>query len=353
MSNEITSQNTQIMNLVLGALNNSPEISALQEKGKNQKSKKTIRPTAPQTKEKNASSSPPSLAVPLFSRDQLIEMLQKVHIKLCETQALTSEEAVHLSQDQTESLHDENIKKIREAAEKSHKASIGSIFAKVFGWIATVLAVVVSTIIAVVSFGTGAPLVGICAVLGVTLAITLTALSESGAMEKMTNALASSLEDAFKAFGLSDSQAKMASKIFAQIVIAAVIIVTEIALAVFSGGASAGELVDKLAGTIGRVLAKATKVALYAAQVGQQVSNIAGTASGTASAVYQYEAGQVKADVQENKAFIAKIQALLESEQETIRELIKEITQSYSQIQNQLQSNNEAAKKIAHQMSAV
>lgn len=163
----------------------------------------------------------------------------------------------------------ENDKTVRDAKkvnEAAHKKNIGGIFAKVFAWIGVALSFVVAGVVAVVSGGTAAAPLFAIAIAGAGLAL----MQQTGGMDKMMDAMHMS-DEAKMAFSLS---------------IAAAMLVVNISVVVFTGGASllagAAELAQKATSALmqtGGVVAEAsataaeagTEVAIELAEVGTEI----------------------------------------------------------------------------------
>ena len=269
----------------------------------------------------------PGLAQPpAMSSTQLMTLLSSLTRKLQMRAIGTQEGAVKDQQDQQQVNYKDNKKKIEKQRHKTHKAKKSGLALKIFGWIAAALAVVASAIVAVVSFGAGAPLVCACACLSIALTVTMVTLSETGAMDKMTKPLTDGFTKMARAFGANPRLAKLIGNILTQVTIAVAVIAVQVAMTIASFGANSGALAAKIASKFASVSAKVANIAVKAVRAlsttVQIMSALATAGQGSAAiakGVFTKQALDIKAKITELKGFIKA----LEDEMDRAREFMK------------------------------
>ena len=283
-----------------------------------------------------------------FSKDELMAMIQKLMVANLNQQSKTQTIATKATRQRLQDLAKQNIKKLSQVQEKTKQSNTGSIVAQVFAWIAAIVTVVASVILAVVSFGSGSMLIGAALLAAAAITVTVTVLTQTGVMDKLADALANPIADMLENMGVSKSAAKIASKIAAQIIIAVAIMAVDIALAVMSGGAGveevASEAIKKIM-KVATIAAKVTQVVGAAAQAGE-----AGAA--VASATFSYQSQILQADVQENKAFLKRMQVMLEEEQDTLRQLIEGMSSTYVRMDSMVKDTHKANAQMLSQWAS-
>ena len=273
-----------------------------------------------------------------LSKGELMAMIQKLMIANLEQQSKTESLTSKITRTQLQSLAKTNIAKLQEVKAKTEQSNVGSIVAQVFAWIAAAITVVASVALAVISFGTGSALIGCALVAAAVITVSVMVLTQTGVMEKLTDAIAKPLEELFETMGMDPKIAKMASKITAQILIAVVILAVDIGIAIVSGGAGAEELVSA-------TIQKIVKLATMTAKIAQGVSaavQVGGVAASVASSSFKYEATIGEASLTDNKAFLAKLRMILEQEQDTLRELISKISSTYVRMDSLVKETHKA-----------
>ncbi len=283
-----------------------------------------------------------------FSKDELMAMIQKLMIANLNQQSKTQTIATKATRQRLQDLAKQNIKKLSQVQEKTKQSNTGSIVAQVFAWIAAIVTVVASVILAVVSFGSGSMLVGAALLAAAAITVTVTVLTQTGVMDKLADALAKPIADMLENMGVSKSAAKIASKIAAQIIIAVAIMAVDIALAVMSGGAGveevASEAIKKIM-KVATIAAKVTQVVGAAAQAGEAGASVA-------SATFSYQSQILQANVQDNKAFIKRMQVMLEEEQDTLRQLVEGMSSTYVRMDSMVKDTHKANAQMLSQWAS-
>lgn len=222
------------------------------------------------------------------------------------------------------------MKKINESLKKMDDAAKTSLINKIFGWLMAAVSVVIAVAACVATGG-----IAVGAVVGACIAVGACILNETGAMEKITNALAEGLEK----LGMS----KEAAKIFAQVAMAVVIMAASIACC----GASAGSAISNTLNEAQQIAQTVQKVANAAMRVMGLVSVI----SNGVGAGQNYAASMSQADVIETSKILAQLQQQLEESEDELKEILELIQNIFSQLTQILSSETDTQKAIAQQMS--
>ncbi len=283
-----------------------------------------------------------------FSREELLALIQKLMVANQQLQSKTQTIAMKTTNLRLQELAKQNIKKLSEVQGKTKQSNVGSIVAQVFAWIAAVVTVAASIILAAVSFGSGSMIIGAALLAAAAITVAVTVLTQTGVMDNLANDIAKPISDMLESMGVDPNTAKIASKIAAQIIIAVVIMAVDIALAIMSGGAGAEEVVSEAA-------KKIMKVATVAAKITQAVGAIAQAgeaAAGVASATFQYQGQIAQAQVLENKVFLKRMQVMLEQEQDTLRQIVESMSSTYVRMDNLVKDTHRANAQMLAQWSS-
>ena len=283
-----------------------------------------------------------------LSKDELMAMIQKLMIANLEQQSKTQTLSTKITRAQLQSLSKSNIAKFKEVADKTKQSNTGSIVAQVFGWIAAAITVVASIALAAISFGAGSALVGCALVAAAIITVSVMVLTQTGAMEKLTNALAQPIASMFESMGMDSKVAKLVSKIVSQIIVAVVILAIDIGIAIISGGAGAEKAISSLMQKIVKIATITAKIAQGAAAVAQA----GGASAEVASASFKYEADIGEAALTSDKAFLAKLRLILQQEQDTLRELIEKISSSYVRMDSMIKDMHRANTQMLSQWAS-
>ena len=288
----------------------------------------------------------PALDPSHLDQQTLMEVLQALSVHIMDTQLTGEQKTMEVKKDRIKSESDKIRKEIQKVADKLAKKHHSSLIAKIFGWIGAALAVVVSAIVAVVGVITAQPELVIGAVASAAVVITLMALQESGKMQQLTDTIGKAIENSLIGFGVDPKDAKLAGQIIAQIAVAAVVIVVQLAITIFSGGAN----MEAITSQVARVIANITLRTVAMLQAGVSVAE---GASQIASGSYAYEAGDAASDQEKYKAVLAKMQAALEDEEETIKEIIADIEKGQDAMTDIMRTNAQGHKRMIQLASSV
>ena len=260
----------------------------------------------------------------------LEKLMMYLQLDNAEEQAKLAQERIETQKDTISSSHKDRMEKINESLKKMDDAAKTSLLNKIFGWLMAAVAVVVAVAACV---ATGGLAVG--PVIGAAIAVGACILTETGAMEKITNALAEGLEK----LGLS----KDAAKIVAQVAMAVVIMAASIACC----GASAGSAISNTLNEAQQIAQTVQKVANAAMRMMGLVSVI----SNGVGAGQNYAASMSQADVTETSKILAQLQQQLEESEDELKEILELIQNIFSQLTQILSSETDTQKAIAQQMS--
>lgn len=272
--------------------------------------------------------------------EKLISYLQ---LETDKKQTELAKDRIELQKGELETRHTEQKEKLQKSLDEMDKAAKSSLLTKLFGWLMAAVAVAFAVVSCVATGG-----VAVGAVIGAVLAVGMAILNETGAMDKMTEAIADFLKDKL---GMD--------KMAAQIVAAVTVCVATIALAL--AGGSVGTAVQKAiqagaqAGTVvASTTAQATaKTIASGMDVAMKTMGVGTVAAGGYASYRGYEAGMAQADVTEANKFLALMRQKLEESQEELQAILDKIQDVYSSIIAILDSETETQKEIAGQIGAM
>ena len=260
----------------------------------------------------------------------LEKLLMYLQLENAEEQAQMAQDRINAQKDSLASAHKERMGKIKESLEKMDKAARANKINKIFGWLMAAIAVVIAVAACV---ATGGVAVGPC--IGAFIAVGACVLSETGAMDKITEKLAEGLEK----LGLS----KDAAKIIAQVAMALVIMAASLACC----GAGAGAALSNTA--------KAAQVIAHniqkGADIAMKVMGLVSVVSNGVGAGLNYEAGKTQADVTETGKILALLRQKMEESEDELQKIIELIQDVFSNLVAILDSETDTQKVIAQQMA--
>ncbi len=304
-----------------------------------------------------------------ISNSDLMAMLQEVKAKLEETQLKNSSDAINQIKKDKQNQAQKRLQEIKKMQAAQEKAKKKGLLGKIFGWIAAAVTTIVGGIL--VATGVGAGLGTIMLVGGIT-AMAAMALQETGAIEKMMEAipskagriaLAATLGVVLIAAAVMTSainpvaglalagvatalipmllspanlekmgaSEETAAKI--GIAITCLTIVSSLALAAASGGSS--------------VMKDASKWIGIANMCFQGASSITQGALGIAGAVDQKEAADALANSKDIEKVLIKMQQLMQDETERLEEILKRMEENVNVVMEVLDSDATTNSRIA------
>jgi len=273
-----------------------------------------------------------------------------------ERQAEMAKERIEVNKDSLETEHKNRKEKIEKTLKDMEKAEKASKLNRIFGWLATALAIVVAVVACVATAG-----LAVGAVVGAGVALGMQIMSETGAMEKITNALSGALEKA----GMS----KQAAAILSAVIIA----VAAIALSIGSGagaaalashfskaaqatatvaqaagaGAQAAQTTAKTVSGLSMAVKAGAEAVRPALTIGTRVLQMSTIGTGGAAAYTNYEAGMSQADTKEAQQILAQLQQRIEESEEELNAILQAIENSLSNTAQLLSSATDTSGEIA------
>lgn len=277
-----------------------------------------------------------------MSMEDMMLALQALQTKIQDQQATTSKNDIQNTLNQKTAENDERIKQLEESISKMADAKKAGVFGKVFGWIATIAALVISA--ALIATGVGV-VAGSMMLAGAVLGLGMQIFNEAGGMEAMA-----------KACGENGAQAFMWTMMAVQILLA----VGSLGAGLASSSATVASKLPTLAGILGKTmggfaqagssvnaLANMTKVV---AGVISGLSMVGQGASGIAGGVYSKDASDASAKAKETEAEMLKLQALMEEEMKRLKKILDEMEEGASIAMQALSSANETKSTITQKL---
>lgn len=235
---------------------------------------------------------------------------------------------------QLKSNHDKTMAKLTDAIDQMKKQEASALANKILGWLGAIVAVVVAAVMCLTVGGSVAAVAVIAAVVGLATQV----MNETGAMEKITKAIAKALME-------NEGMDKAKAEAVAAGILAGIQIAISVALMVGGGFASAGAQAEKL-----------TDAAIKALKIGMLVTNsvmaAASISSSIAATVINYIAQMKQAEVTEMQAILLQLQTLLEQESEDLKQLLEKLQECFGDIVELLESKQETLNKIGDEIAS-
>ena len=275
-----------------------------------------------------------------------------------ERQTQMAKDRIDLNKAGLDNEHEGRLKQIDDSIQKMKDAEKAATISRVFGWIGAILSVVAAAVLTVVTGGAAAGF----AIAGAALAVGSLVLNETGAMEKMVNALADHLKDAY---GMSSNDAKLAASLIINLTIMAAQLGCSIGSMV-SGFAAAGKAAADAAAVGANVAAqtaKATTISASAMQTAKTIQSVvtvantavsaASLASGGVSTYMAHRSEDAKADTTELEKFMTMLQQRLEESQEELQMILQQIEAGVGKIAELITSATDTSDQIARNIGAM
>ena len=272
----------------------------------------------------------PTLAAPKsFDAMDLANKLLALKMKLNDEQIAGGIADVKHQGEVRKEKNAEISKKIAEAAEKAKEAAASSGIMKAFGWIAVAL-----TVIAAVATG------GALAFAAAALAVTMATLTETGVMDKMTEAIGESLMKD----GMSEDDAKKWAMVFT------VMIGIAVSLATLGAGAAAGAgQAAQAADKVTKIVQMGQKIGTFA-RYGEAAASVAEAGAGIAAGVQSNKAANAQADAMDIKKFLAKLAQQQEDEISRIQEMALGMQKLTGRVVSVIDSQAQSASNVVRHM---
>lgn len=265
--------------------------------------------------------------------EKLIAYLQLDNDK---RQAEMAKDRIETMKESLKSEHTHRMDKINDSLEKMEKAAKASKISRIFGWIGAIVSVIAAIATTVLTGGAAAGF----AIAGAVLAVSSLIMSETGATDKLVEALAEHLKEEY---GMSSKNAQLAASL-----------IVNISMLLLGAGLSVGGMVSAIgqgvkasAETI-KAVAKAVQTAVSISATGIGVGSIASSATTTA---LSYKSEMAKADVTELEKAIQELQKRLDESEEELNRILELLQNAIGEIADLINSQTDTEAEIANKIS--
>ncbi|MBU6949799.1 type III secretion system translocon subunit SctE [Hahella sp. HN01] len=272
----------------------------------------------------------------LLSSDELVALLLTIKSKSSNEQIAASQQDIELNRTKQDQKHADMKEQIQKSIEAGEKAKKGGLFGKIFGWIASIAAVVMAvTAVGVVA---GA----------VMLALAADSMVGAATGHSLMGAMTKGIAKGLQAMGMDESVAN----IVAGVVTAAVMVAVCVGASMASASKAGSSIISKLASSTSQV----QKIQLAAAKVGNiaaftgGVASVGGGASQITTGVYKKQATDARANQMDMKKELAKLQAAMEAEQDRLKEVIAKLNEGVSRILQIMGNDHSTRMQISRNM---
>ena len=293
----------------------------------------------------------PALDNPADSRQvalNLEKLVSYLQLDNQERQTEMAKDRINMQKDTLDAEHKDRMGQIDKSIKKMKDAESASTWSRAFSWIGAIVAVVAAAVLTVVTGGLAAGF----AIAGAALAVTSLVLNETGAMDKMVNALADHMKSAH---GMSKSNAKLAASLICNLTICALSLGCGIGSMV-AGAAS----IASTAANVANTAQKAALISESTAKTIQTVVTIANTGvtagsllTAGISVYYNKRSDDAKADTTEMEKFITQLQQRLEESEEELQQLLEQIESGLSSIGQMIGSSTDTSDEIARNLGTM
>jgi len=346
----------------------------------------------------------PGLSPPQsFNASDMVALLRMLRSKSLDQQLQTAQTGVEAAKTSAEKNTTDQLAKIKEWSDKCAKAHKSGLLGKIFGWIgkiaaviASVVAIAVAGVATAATGGAAAPLLALAIVGGIAATMTLaSSISQEaggpaltiGNLVKATvgkfltdvcgvpkekaddicgmlgGALAlvcpvmlaiepSLLGDAVSGLLQLSGVDQQTAGYVAMAFTALAAIGVGIAMAVMSGGSSAGATVSQLSQSTAKIIATAGRVTQAVASAASAATQIAQGGAGIATGVYQAQAQNVLADKSALQALMVKLQKQMQDGEDDMKKIIEEIEQSTQIVSQMITGAADSMKQITQNIGA-
>jgi len=256
-----------------------------------------------------------------------------------ERQTQMAKDRIELQKSNLDVEHKERMKDIDDSIKKMKDAEKAAKVSRIFGWIGAVLAVAAAVALTLVTGGVAAGF----AIAGAVIAVSSLVLNETGAMDKITEAIVDKLMEANPNMSRSDAMLKAS-------------LIVNLTIMGLSIGCSVGGMVSGIASAANGVL-KLSKTAIDVAKTVQNAVTITSTgvavgalAAGGANTYFTHRSENAKADVTELEKFITMLQQRLDESQEELQILLQQIESGIGKIAELISSATDTSDEIAQKL---
>lgn len=295
-------------------------------------------------------------------------MLMAIQSKLQDNRIRFDQETIKIKQVEYNQQFKESIGKIRDSIAEAKKAKTSGLISKIFGWIAVIVMVVVTVIVAAL----GAVFTGGVAT-GVAVTLMIAALAVVLTMQVSTEAGSTWMMDMFG----DSKEAKIAAMVFWTALIVALSVGGAVAGGFAGAGAGAGgaaasgaantastgasagatatATAANTAATASSLTAKVTSALNTITKILQVVSGAAMIGDGSsqiATSVYNYNADMARAEAMENRAFMLRLQQAVDDATEAIAQAIDELQAGYQVAASIIKADHETKTNLLSKLKA-
>ena len=284
----------------------------------------------------------PALDNPADSKQveaNLMKLVAFLQLDNEERQTKMAKDRIELQKSNLDVEHKERMKDIDDSIKKMKDAEKAAKVSRIFGWIGAVLSVVAAVALTLVTGGVAAGF----AIAGAVIAVSSLVLNETGAMDKITEAIVDKLMEA------NPNMSRSAAMLKASLIV-------NLTIMGLSIGCSVGGMVSGISSAANGVL-KLSKTAIDVAKTVQNAVTITSTgvavgalAAGGANTYYTHRSENAKADVTELEKFITMLQQRLDESQEELQILLQQIESGIGKIAELIASATDTSEEIAQKL---
>ena len=260
-----------------------------------------------------------------------------------ERQAELAKARIETQKSSMEAEHKERKEKIDKSMKEMEKAAKARLANRIFGWLGAIVAVamaIAAVAFTVVTGGAGAVAMGF-AIAGAVVAVGALVMSETGLTDKLTQAIAESLEKS----GMSKKDAQLAAALIVNLTIMAV------SLGCSIGGMAAGfAAASKAVVDMAAMAVRMAKLAQTATSIAATAVGVGALAAGTAATATGYKSDMAQADLTELEKIMAELQRRLDESEEELNAILEAIQNALGQIAAILTSATDTQSEIAGQI---
>ena len=265
-----------------------------------------------------------------------------------ERQTQMAKDRLELQQTTLDSEHEGRMEQIDDSIKKMKDAETASMWSRAFSWIGAIVAVISAVALTLVTGGAAAGF----AIAGAVIAVSSLVLNETGAMDKMVNALADHMKSAH---GMSRNDAKLAASLICNLTLCVASLGCGIGSMV-SGAASVASTAANVAGTaqkaalVSEETAKTIHTVMTVGNTGVSASSLLTSGVGT---YYTKRSEDSKADTTELEKFMKQLQQRLSETEEELQQLLAQIQSGISSIASMIGSATDTSTEIAQNIGTM
>ena len=266
-----------------------------------------------------------------------------------ERQTQMAKDRIELQKSNLDVEHKERMNEIDDSIKKMKDAEKARTVSRIFGWIGAVLAVAAAIALTIVTGGVAAGF----AIAGAAIAVSSLILNETGAMDKITEAIVDKLMESDPNMSRSDAQMK------ASLIVNLSIMALSLACSI--GGMAAGiSAAGSAAANTAKTAVDAAHTAKTSVEVAKTIQNgiaiantgmaVASLGAGAANTYFTHRSENAKADVTELEKFITMLQQRLDESQEELQILLQQIESGIGKIAELIASATDTSDEIARNL---